>query len=161
MNRQLPCVCVLPEDRKDELLANGFVNYYKVDARRIQIERPIGGYTRFKDKFEDTYSQEMQLNRHQYMVLLVDFDEQDNRLETIKQAIPAVLQDRVFIPGAWSNPERLSKALSMGYEQIGEALAKECDEKAFDLWNHELLRHNEAERIRMAETLTPILFSQD
>ena len=91
------------------------------------------------------------------MVLLIDFDGKEDRLAKAKEAIPDHLQDRVFILGAWTEPEALKPDLG-SYETIGRAMAKDCREGTDTTWDHDLLRHNSAEIGRLRERVRPILF---
>jgi hypothetical protein len=126
----------------------------------MDVERPIGGWIKVTEQFEKTHINLMHRYEKRYMVLLVDFDERGDRLETVQQIIPDDLKDRVFVLGVLSEPEDLRKAKLGKLEDIGRDLARECRENKTDTWNHELLRHNTAELQRMTPTLRPILFPQ-
>jgi len=91
---------------------------------------------------------------NRFVVLLIDFDRKDDRLNYAKSQIPDHLEDRVFILGVWSEPEDLKVPL----EEIGSALARDCREEIDVTWNHELLRHNVNELARLREQVRPILF---
>ena len=92
-----------------------------------------------------------------FMVLLIDFDGQLDRLERAKASVPADLADRVFILGVSSEPEDLNSDLG-SFEAIGSALAKDCRDGTDLTWSHPLLRHNRAELDRLREHAVPILF---
>ena len=92
------------------------------------------------------------------MILLVDFDGREERLTNVKAAIPAQLIERVFILGAWTNPEELRRAVVLSYEEIGLALARDCREETEGTWGHNLLRHNAPELGRLRPRLCPVLF---
>jgi hypothetical protein len=96
------------------------------------------------------------------MVLLIDLDKQYDRLDVVKAEIPSGLADRVFVLGAWDEPEELRKALRKAklrsYETIGAALAKDCREETDSTWGHPLLQHNAMELARLREHVRPILF---
>ena len=91
------------------------------------------------------------------MVLLIDFDGKEDRLEEAKAGIPGHLTDRVFVLGAWTEPEALKADLG-SYETIGLALAKDCREGTDTTWGHDLLRHNATELDRLRKHVRPILF---
>jgi hypothetical protein len=92
-----------------------------------------------------------------FMILLIDFDGQEGRLNNAKAIIPDRLKDRVFILGTWNEPEALRQDLGT-YETIGLAMAKDCREGTDMIWSHRLLLHNESELSRLRECVRPILF---
>lgn len=93
------------------------------------------------------------------MVLLIDFDGKEDRLNRARAVIPDHLQDRVFVLGVWTEPEAL-KTVGLGdYETVGLALARDCREGTDTTWNHGLLRHNSEEIGRLRERVRPILFA--
>jgi len=92
------------------------------------------------------------------IVLLIDFDDNEKRLSFVEKDIPENLRNRVFIIGIWSNPEALRRNTKKNFETIGETLANNCADNTHDLWNHDLLKHNETELERMREIIKPFLF---
>ncbi len=96
--------------------------------------------------------------RHRMMVLLIDFDDNENRLSYVESHIPDDLKARVFVLGVLSEPENLRTDINKDFEQIGEALAKDCPDNTNELWGHNLLKHNKGELERMASSVKPFLF---
>lgn len=94
------------------------------------------------------------------MVLLIDFDGQAGRLNEAKARIPERLNDRVFVLGAWTEPEALKADLD-SYDAIGAAMANDCREDTDKTWRHKLLQHNVNEIDRLREPVRRILFSLD
>lgn len=93
------------------------------------------------------------------LILLIDFDKVESRLAHIQEAIPADLKDRVFVLGTWDEVEALNKSLGyIGSEAIGKDLAENCAENVETLWEHEQLRHNQAEVRRLVQSVKPFLF---
>jgi hypothetical protein len=80
-------------------------------------------------------------------------------LNEVKEAIPERLKERVFILGAWKEPEDLRQALG-SYESIGLRMAKDCRDDTDDIWAHSLLRHNAGELERLRKHIRSILFSK-
>jgi hypothetical protein len=158
MNKMVPHVLVLPEDDANRQLANGFQLDHSLDTRRMQILDEAGGWHEVLERFKEDHIAEMERNANRFMVLLVDFDRRDNRLQEIAAEIPAHLNERVFVLGTWSEPEELRQALG-SYEKIGLALAKDCRENSNDTWMHDLLKHNAGELERLRQRVRPILFS--
>jgi hypothetical protein len=101
----------------------------------------------------------MQQYPQRSMVLLIDFDQRDNRFEYVKNQIPEHLAERVFILGVQSNPEELKRNLKINFEEIGDSLAVDCVESRNQLWGHELLEHNQPELERMIKSIKPYLFN--
>ncbi|PYU05029.1 MAG: hypothetical protein DMG33_12320 [Acidobacteria bacterium] len=93
------------------------------------------------------------------MVLLIDSDGIEDRLENARVRIPMHLTDRVFILGALSDPEDLRQSTSSSYETIGKAMAEDCREGTDTIWAHDLLRHNALEIDRLRQHVRPILFA--
>jgi hypothetical protein len=151
-------VLVLPEDQANSDIANGFLLYQLHDPRAIDVLPPAGGWSRVRDEFVATHIAEMRRRPLRYMVLMVDFDGHDDRLNAVQGVVPPDLADRVFVVGAWSNPEALRVAAGCSLEKLGCKLAVECCDGSRDAWNHELLRHNAPAVARMTTLLRPFLF---
>jgi hypothetical protein len=151
-------VFVLPEDDADRQIANGFVLDPSLLSRQIQVLRAAGGWLRAVERFKSQYIEEMDRNSFTSMVLLIDFDGHQARLDQIKSGIPERLAERVFVLGALTKPEALRQVGLGSYEEIGLAMAKDCREGTDRLWGHELLRHNESELDRLQEKVRPFLF---
>ena len=88
VNKYLPHILVLPEDKADSDIANGFLLHPQLNDRSIQILSPAGGWKAVVDKFEKSYVTTMLQHLNRYMVLLIDFDEKEDRFEYINQRIP-------------------------------------------------------------------------
>ena len=162
VNKDLEHILVLPEDDANRQLANGF--WQQVDwnrQRRIQVLAEAGGWTEVLSLFESQHVAQMDRCPKRFMVLLIDFDSKEDRLHNAKAAIPEHLADRVFVLGAWSNPEALRRSNLGPYEKIGSDMAKDCRENTDTIWGHDLLRHNTGELDRLRKHVRPILFSSD
>jgi hypothetical protein len=158
MNKEVPHVLVLPEDDANRQLANGFRLDPLLDDRRIQILQVAGSWGEVLDRFKKDHVPEMDKYATRFMVLLVDFDNREDRLGIVKTAIPDRLKERVFVLGAWSQPEKLRQAIG-SYESIGKAMARDCRDNAEVTWGHDLLRHNAGELERLRKHVRPILFA--
>jgi hypothetical protein len=156
VNSYLPHVFVLPEDDANRQIANGFV--LSLSTRQIQVLKEAGGWASVRDRFESDQRSAMERYPNRFVVLLVDFDGSKNRLKTMKAVIPDHLKERVFVLGAFSEPEALRQAGLGSYEGIGRALAEDCRTGAAGTWGHDLLQHNEEELSRLREHIVPILF---
>lgn len=150
---------MLPEDDANRQLANGFLlNLDPIILRKIQVLEEAGGWIEVLNRFESDQVRGMENNASRFMVLLIDFDNDPNRLDKAKSRIPEHLIDRVFILGALSEPEELKGAGLGSYEAIGFALAQDCREETTRTWDHGLLRHNADELARLRENVRAILF---
>lgn len=158
VNKYQPYVYVLPEDDADRQLANGF--HLEIDwnrQRRMQVLPEAGGWRHVLELFKSEYISKMEQNPNQFIVLLIDFDGEVDRLGEAKAVIPQHLADRVFVLGAWGEPENLKAALG-SYDNIGSALARDCREETDMTWRHDLLQHNASELDRLRTHVRPILF---
>ncbi len=159
VNRDQPHVQVLPEDDANRQLAIEFsLNIDWNRRRQLQVLRPARGWTNVVEEFVSVHAREMRACQLRFLVLLLDFDCDAKRREYIQARIPAELADRVFVVGAWSEPEALKQAGMGSYEKIGSDLARDCRDDTNNTWIHELLRHNAAELDRMRQRVRPILF---
>jgi hypothetical protein len=158
VNKYQPHVLVLPEDDANRQVANGFELDPCLSTRKIQVLEVTGGWAEVLNCFTSDHVAQMQLYPTRIVVLLIDFDGKEERLHSAKTRIPQLLSNRVFIFGAWTEPEDLRKAGLNSYEAIGLALAKDCREGTDAIWGHKLLRHNVAELNRFRKTVCPILF---
>jgi hypothetical protein len=146
---------VLPEDDRDRQLANGFL--LDPGVRNIQVLGVAGGWLKALERFKSDHIRGMDDYPGRFMVLLIDFDGHPERRDEARAAIPARLNERVFVLGVLTEPEELTFSLG-SYETIGRALAEDCRLGAGTAWEHPLLRHNEAELDRLRERVRPILF---
>jgi hypothetical protein len=134
VNKYQPHVMVLPEDDANSQLATGFqLRLDPARLRQMQVLPVAGGWIEVLDRFESDHVAEMGHNSNRLMVLLVDFDGNAGRLDQAKRRIPGHLTERVFIPGALSEPEELKARLGT-YEAIGSALAQDCREETDTIW---------------------------
>lgn len=158
-NKHRPHVLVLPEDDANRQLAKGFsLSLDPSVAWRMDVLLPAGGWNQVLDHFVSDHIYYMEKYPKRIVVLLMDFDSQEARLEYAKSRIPEHLKERVFILGAWSQPEKLKSARLGSYEEIGLALGRDCRDKTTTTWEHELLSCNAAELGRLSQHVRPILF---
>lgn len=159
MNKKVPHVYAIPEDDADRQMADGFCLHDSVDNRRIQVMPPVGGWTNVLRKFIDEYIPILRRYPVAHVVLIIDFDGcTDERRARFEEAIPSDLKTRVFVLGSRDEPETLKSALRISLEQIGARLADDCDQGTSLVWDHEQLRHNDADRQRLDQTVKPFLF---
>jgi len=157
-NKFKPHVHVLPEDDANRQIAVGFHNHLALkQPRNLEILPPASGWARARDKLRDVHVPEMRKYPERNLVLLIDFDATAGRRAHMMAVVPADLQDRVFVLGVFSEPEKLKQALG-SFEKIGGLLADECATGAVGAWGHLLLAHNAAESTRLMARTRQILF---
>ena len=157
INRFADHVFILPEDDANRQLANGFLLNVHVTTQ-IHILKEVGGWARVRDCFASDHLGGMRRFGRRFMVLLVDFDNDINRREAIKATIPEDLVDRVFVLGAWGEPEELRRAGLGTFEEVGKALAEDCRSGSQGIWEHHLLQHNKDELERLREAACNAIF---
>ncbi|MCX6623007.1 MAG: hypothetical protein NTY38_18455 [Acidobacteria bacterium] len=159
VNKYQPHLLVLPEDDANRQLANGFLlELDRAVLTRIQVLPEVGGWITVLNDFESDHISGMIRYPNRYMVLLIDFDGEQERLTTAKERIPQHLRERVFVLGVLREPEDLKRAGLGDYETIGGGIARDCREQTDTISGHELLRHNTGEFGRLRQHVRPILF---
>lgn len=152
-------ILVFPEDDANRQIANGFITYPNINTRTIQVLPEAGGWLKLLKKFNSDHVDEMRKFTNRRMLLLIDFDDQDQaRMNQINSQIPSDINARVFVLGVKSEPEKLKSALQKPFETIGHTLALECDNNQNILWNHCLLQHNQSELGRLSCDVKSFLF---
>lgn len=161
VNKYQDHILVLPEDDANRQIVIGFIlNSNVINERAIQVLPIANGWGKVVDNFQDNHVSEMRRLPKRMMVLLIDFDEDyDNRFKYVKDRIPDDLENRVFVIGVLSEPEKLRSDIRKSFENIGETLAKDCPDKTNELWGHDLLKHNKMELDRMILFVKPFLFN--
>jgi hypothetical protein len=150
-------VFVLPEDDANRQLATGFVLEVKYD-RRIQILPEVGGWSSVCETFLSEHVRGMRRYPKRHLVLLLDFDDQSDRPDQVRERVPEDLRSRVFLLGVQSEPEALRQALPGSFEDIGRGLGRECREGIRDIWAHDLLQRNANELNRLEVAVRGFLF---
>lgn len=157
-NKDLPHLLVLPEDDANRQIANGFHLQIEFSRQRqMQVLLPANGWIRVIETFLSDHVFAMHRYPRRLMLLLIDCDDDADRLQREKQKIPANLTERVFVLGVLSQPEALKPELG-SYEEIGSSLARACRDQTVTIWEHRLIRHNIEELDRLRERVYPILF---
>ena len=156
VNRYHPHILFLPEDSANSEILNGIQLSVHFDKQRqMQILPACGGWIKVKKKFEDDYIAYLNNNSTGYVVLVVDFDRDENRAEEMRKSVPLDVHDRVFVFGAWKEPEKIKLG---SLEHIGRKLADDCVSGTSETWDHEAFQHNANELARFRETACEILF---
>lgn len=158
INNFRPHIVVLPEDRANEIIATEFSNSLKAE-RTIKIEKPARGWNKAVEKLlSDNFINKLKQYNQRIVVLIIDCDGDKDRLANVMAQIPMELRNRIFVLGVLTEPEKLRRDTRRGFDEIGEALAQECSNNNYELWEHPLLQHNEEERQRLRTTIHSFLF---
>ena len=158
VNKYQPHLIVLPEDDANRQIVNGFLNNLSINIQAIQILPEACGWKNVAEKFAKDHISAMRSFPKRRIALVIDFDDNLARIDYVKQYIPDDLKDRVFILGVLSEPEQLRKATQDSLEVIGKRLSSKCPDDTDQLWQHEMLRHNEEELERIAAAVNSFLF---
>jgi hypothetical protein len=160
-NREKPHLLVLPEDRANAQIVNGFLLDGAVDARKISLLKEAGGWGEVLAKLQKDYAPHLRTYPEAHILLLIDFDDRDDRAIEARKSIPGDLSKRVFILGAKSTPEEFKKRVKISFEKIGQSLARDCQTESQGLWEHDLLKHNSDELVRLKNAVCPFVFSSE
>jgi len=176
VNNAKPHLIILPEDYANEQIAHGFHRSIS-NKGQVQILNKAKGWRKVINKFIDDHACKM-LNKNRIMVLLIDFDEDQNRREQAikiinddlpvhnKEAILKAISERLFILGVFSDPEKLrgDKEIKQivdknKFDEIGRKLAEDCEgTNSNGIWKHKLLEHNKNDLNRMNQLVKHFLF---
>ena len=159
VNREQPHLLVLPEDDANRQIFNGFINHLSVNKSAIKDLPIANGWTKAVELLRKNHAPGMRQYLQRMIVLIVDFDRDENRFSYVESQVPDDLKERVFILGVQSNPEDLKRATKKSFEDIGKALAQDCCDNTNELWGHELLTHNKTELERMVSSVKRFLFN--
>ncbi|MBD1218300.1 MAG: hypothetical protein H9536_13480 [Aphanizomenon flos-aquae Clear-A1] len=163
VNKYNPHLIILPEDDHNLQIAKGFRRDLNVKDV-IQVLAVARGWKKVMKEFENNHIINMRQIPQRNILLLIDFDDQEDRFSYAEGYIPEDLRNRVFILGVKIEPRDLKKDVLKNFqgiksfENIGEALAKDCAENKNELWGHDLLIHNKPELERMILSVKPFLF---
>jgi hypothetical protein len=156
-NREIAHILVIPEDDANRQMANGL--HMLVDPgrqRQLQVLREVGGWRRVLKTFEEEYIVYLTKYPASHVVLLVDFDQQEERFLEAKKCIPQDFADRVFVFGVWDEPEAMKELGTP--ETVGRLLATDCRDRTDYTWSHSMLKHNVDELSRIRKTVCDVIF---
>jgi len=157
VNKFKPHVLIIPEDRRDEQIANGFLLHDQV--KNLDVERPAAGWSGVLEKFQIELVPYLNKYQEGRAILLIDFDDHyKDRRDRFDKAIPDDLKNRVFVLGVKETPEALKRSLGKDFETIGKELAESCYKDVDGLWTHDHLAHNNPDRVKLIQSVQRILF---
>jgi hypothetical protein len=144
---------IIPEDEANRQIMTGFNTHLDVNSRRIQVEPVAGGWKKALEVFKSDHVAAMVKYDKRHVLILIDLDEHIERLEEAKNYIPENLRERVFVMGCLDEPERVRAAIGTSKEELGESLAEACLRGHGEVWQNEILAHNQEELGRMKSTI--------
>ena len=159
-NRYREHLVVMTEDEANRSILNGFRLHPSLDPRRIISKTSPGGWTRTLEYFQEEYSKSLRQYPKRMVLIVIDFDNAENRLAAAQEYIAEEYIERVFVLGSLKEAEDLKgigkKRHSL--EDVGRKLADDCVSGNEETWKHELLRHNRSELDRLIDKVKPFLF---
>jgi hypothetical protein len=159
VNRHKEHILVLPEDDANRQMANGLVLEMPDRSRsQVRILPVAGGWEKVLRQFRSDHVRYMDRFPTCAMILAIDFDGRHERFSEARTWVPDALAERVFILGVWTRPEDLVRAGLGSYEQIGQAMWRDCGAEPKGIWNHDLLKHNHGELRRLCGASVARLF---
>lgn len=159
VNREIPHLLILPEDDANRQLVNGFLKNPSLNLRAVAALPHSGGWSKVCSDFVTTYVPILRKYPLGHIVLLVDFDNQvENRLRYFRERFPEDLAERVYLLGTLDEPEPLRVSRGISLEKIGAEISDACLDDNWEHWNHEFLRHNEGEVLRLIENVKSFIF---
>jgi hypothetical protein len=106
INKYKSHILVLPEDRRNVEILNGFIKNPDINIRAIQVLPEAGGWCRVIEEFTDDLVPEMHAYPLMNVLLTIDFDNCfPDRFKYVQDSVPAGLKDRVFVLGVLSERE--------------------------------------------------------
>ena len=155
-NKYLPHIHVIPEDDANRQIALSLLLELGLNPNRYQVFPPARGWSHVIKSFELDHVANMDRFPEQFIILLIDFDKDASRVEYAKSRIPPNLADRVFIFGTLSKPEDLKQHFG-SFDDIGAALARDCQEQTSAILGHPLLQNNANELQRVQTLVCPLI----
>lgn len=153
-NNYRPHLLIIPEDAANVDLALGVSLSANVKRHRITIERAAGGYLKALEKYKADIDASMRQFTQRLVVLLIDFDGEHDRFATMMERLPPEHKNRVFILGVFKEPEDLKRAFHYKtLENLGGAMLDGCPKQMSAIWQHELLKHNQEELLRLKQEI--------
>lgn len=162
INHYLPHLLILPEDEDNVRMANGFANHPQVKFGQLQILEESGGWRKAVAQISANSYMQRHLGKYAEgrILVLLDFDEDADRLAYIKAQIPESIRRKIFILGTWIEPQPFKRNLGykISFEATGHALVDDCRGQTAKVeWQHPHLQHNLDELARFKEEVCPFL----
>ena len=136
VNKYKKHVMVYAEDEATKQLAESFLNDDGFDLRRVTLQKCQG----WKDAVERA-KRDGQLDKgERRAVVLIDLDGASTRVTDIKNAVPADLQERIFIIGWTGCIEQLkinANCRGIGFQKLGEQLAADFRGSCAGIWTNQ------------------------
>lgn len=157
-NKYKPYLLILAEDGAVLNIVDGALEAIEVrEAANVKKERFLRGWSKVESRMPE-YHKLLTQYPLGYLLIVIDFDEDPNRSEKVEEWIPEDVKQRCFILSCSDEPEELKREVRLPYDEIGEALVKDCPEAVDEIWNTPQLSHNSDELQRFLDCCRDILF---
>lgn len=161
MSSDKPYLIVLFEDGAYQDFFNGFRSHIRV-TRQIHAKPVLKGVEKIKHEISDEKSitlKEMKKYEAAILLVLIDSDKRESRVQDMMERVPDFIRDRIFIISSAKNAEKTNSFFGGGKkEKLGWKLAESCINGACELWREDPLAHNVA-MIERFQQKFPSLFT--
>lgn len=159
MNKYKDTLIILAEDEALHAVVNGYLIHASVNQRACHLEKYERGWVHVKERIPD-YKKELKRYTSLRVLFVIDFDDNESRLQEFRDEFGDELQDRMFVLGPKSNVEKLKKCLeASSFEDVGKQLAEGCPivKTEENPWYCEQLGHIFSEITSLQQKVYPFL----
>ena len=146
---------VIFEDQAYKDYYLGFTNHHCFNDTEIFAGDVFGGWLKIQQQVSDDSLATLEhLKRFEnaYVLALLDSDKHEKRIAQIKQKIPKIYHDRIFLLSSLNEAENIKDDIGEGKkETIGYQFAEDCYNNDCNLWQKPMLVHNLAELKRLKQ----------
>ncbi|MDR2019270.1 MAG: hypothetical protein LBQ14_00715 [Treponema sp.] len=128
---------IYTEDNATSQLAESFLNNDGFNRYKANVLPPCRGWN---DAVESAIRDTQLGTGLRRVVVLIDLDKQNCRINEIRKKIPPQYADKIFVIGWSGKIENLKSALACsgkGFEKLGEKLAQDCLAGCRGAWESE------------------------
>jgi hypothetical protein len=136
INKYRNHLVVYTEDSATSQLTESFLNNDGFDRCKASIQQCRGWNAAVESAMRDIRL-EIGFRR---VVILIDLDKQNSRIDEVKEMIPPKYVDKIFVIGWSGKIENLKSSLACsgkGFEKLGEKLAQDCLAGCRGAWESE------------------------
>lgn len=124
MNKYKDCLLILPEDRRLSEVVNGYLITGQRNQRKFQILPYERGWKHVFNRIKEL-KKDLDKYPNLRILLVIDFDKDQNRLNEFTEEIGEKYIERMFILGPYENVEALKRCCkTTSAEQVGKILAQ-------------------------------------
>ncbi len=172
MNKYKPNLQILCEDEINQDIARGFLlgfhGFELQNPSPIEVCKDVTrGWKKAENQLRDEWVDKLKDNENLFLLILIDSDKRDGRIKEIRNEIPDIIKDRVFVIGCFSEPEVLKQQaheaikeakMKVSSEAVGKVLFQHCkDNPPNNLWGLNELNHNSDEILRLKQNTSSFI----